>query len=111
MAENEQDLQTLIDRADFWCEKNEMNININKTKILHIRNKSTVRSNFSLNCNQSTIEYCNEYKYLGIYFNEFLNTTQIIDHAATSAHKTLAGIIARSKMLGGLMYKSYTQLY
>ena len=55
--------------------------------------------------------YCNEYKYLGIYFNEFLNTTQIIDHAATSARKTLAGIIAHSKMLGGLMYKSYTQLY
>ena len=111
VAENEQDLQTLIDRVDFWCEKNEMNININKTKILHIRNKSTVRSNFSFNCNQSIIEYCNEYKYLGIYFNEFLNTTQIIDHAATSARKTLAGIIARSKMLGGLMYKSYTQLY
>ena len=64
-----------------------------------------------VNCNQSTIEYCNEYKYLGIYFNEFLNTTQIIDHAATSARKTSAGIIACSKMLGGLMYKSYTQLY
>ena len=59
---------------------------------------------------QSTIKYSNEYKYLGIYFNEFLNTTQIIDHAATSARKTLAGIIACSKMLGGLKYKSYTQL-
>ena len=111
VAKNEQDLQILIDEVDFWCEKNEMSINIDKTKILHIRNKSTVRSNFLFNCNQSTIEYYNEYKYLGIYFNEFLNTTQIIDHAATSARKTLAGIIARLKMLCGLMYKSYTQLY
>ena len=30
VAENEQDLQILIDRVDFWCEKNEMSININK---------------------------------------------------------------------------------
>ena len=29
VAENEQDLQILIDRVDFWCEKNEMSININ----------------------------------------------------------------------------------
>ena len=60
-------VQILIDREDFWCEKNEMSININKTKTLHIQNKSTVRSNFSFNCNQSTctIEYCN--KYINIY--------------------------------------------
>ena len=71
------------------------------------------QSNFNFRCSGFEIEYCNEYKYLSIkfYLNENLNDKQMIDHIALSRRRTLAGIFAQSKTLGGLMYKSYAQLF
>ena len=113
IAENENDLAHLINRVNTWCNKNQMCINTEKTKILHIRKKHRQRSSYKFKCNHSNtpIEFCNEYKYLGIYFNEFLDMKVTIDHVATSARKAMSGIIARSRIIGGLMYKSYTQLF
>ena len=74
LAENEENLQDLIDAVSTWCNKNQMAINVNKTKIMHVRKKNKDRSSFVFNCNNRTIDYCNEYKYLGV----FLLTMQLI---------------------------------
>ena len=36
-ANNENDLQQLIGRVGTWCDKNFLAMNIDKTKVLHIR--------------------------------------------------------------------------
>ena len=88
-----------------------MSINTCKTKVMHVRRPNKPRSEFGFACGGSDLEYCNEYKYLGVFFNEFLDVSQSIAHVATSARKALSCIIARSKFLGGLMYNTYTQLF
>ena len=70
-ANNENDLQQLICGVTTWCDKNRLSMNINKTKVLHIRPKRRARASFPFACNSTIIDYCNEYKYLGICFNEY----------------------------------------
>ena len=55
--------------------------------------------------------YCNEYKYLGIWFNEHLDNSQTIEHIGRSARKALAEMCARYRQFGGFHYKSFTLLY
>ncbi len=55
-----------------WCVNNHiMAINTSKTKVMHLRRPSKVRSDFEFKCGLSSLEYCSEYKHLGVYFNEF----------------------------------------
>ena len=72
-ANNENDLQQLIFRVATWCDKNRLAMNIDKTKVLHIRPTRRARSSFPFACNGTIIDYYNEYKYLGIWFNEYLD--------------------------------------
>ena len=46
LAENENDLQELINVVGNWCEKWRMEVNLDKTNIMHIRKKSHSQSNF-----------------------------------------------------------------
>ena len=105
-ANNENDLQQLVCRVAKWCDKNHLAMNINKTKVLHIRPKRRARSFFSFACNSTIIDYCNEYKYLGIWFNEFLDCKQTLEHTARSSRKALAGVCARSKEFGVFLYQT-----
>ena len=86
-------------------------MNINKAKVLYIRPTRRTRSSFPFACNGTIIDYCNEYKYLGIWFNEYLDCKQTLEHTARSTRKTLAGVCAHSKEFGGFLYKTYTLLY
>ncbi len=36
LAESESDLQCLIDAVNEWCVNNQMSINVNKTKVMHV---------------------------------------------------------------------------
>ena len=67
-------------------------MNIDKTKVLHIRPTRKARSSFPFACNGTIIEYCNECKYLEIWFNEYFDCKQILEHTAKSAWKALAGV-------------------
>ena len=80
----------------------------NNLFVLRIRR---ARSSFPFACNSTIIDYCNEYKYLGIWFNEYLDCKQTLEHTARSARKALAGVCACSKEFGGFLYQTYTLLY
>jgi hypothetical protein len=44
-----------------------MTINVEKTKILHFRNRNAPRSNYEFKCGDKIIEYDNSYRYLGLH--------------------------------------------
>ena len=46
LAENEKDLQTLLNTTHEWCSKWKLNINIEKSKIMHFRQNRKQQSNF-----------------------------------------------------------------
>ena len=53
MAETEKDLQWMLKALHFWCECWLLCINISKTKIVHSRQKSQLRTCFEFKCGPS----------------------------------------------------------
>jgi hypothetical protein len=45
IAENENDLQLLLDILNTWCKHKALNVNFEKTKIVHFRNPSVPPTN------------------------------------------------------------------
>ena len=72
LAENEENLQSLLNIIANWCKQWKLEVNLTKTNILHIRKKSQNQSQYWFLLGNKTVEYCTEYKYLGTTINEFL---------------------------------------
>lgn len=71
IAPDAEKLQKQLDILNKWCEKWRLTLNKNKTKIVHFRNKSVLRSNSQFKCGELCLEYAACYKYLGVLLNEF----------------------------------------
>ena len=64
IADSEDELQTLhvLDCLHRWCERNCLNINKDKSKIIHFRRQSSLRSNVSFTCGDLSLDYVSHYK-------------------------------------------------
>ena len=56
MAETEKDLQWMLKELHFWCECRLLCINISKTKIVHFRQKSQLRTSFEFKYGPSKMQ-------------------------------------------------------
>ena len=74
-ANDEEELQLLLNIVEIWCEKWRLEVNLSKTNILHIRAKRKPQSRFVFIFNRNPVSYCQYYKYLGCTINEFLDFT------------------------------------
>ena len=101
ITETEQD-QYLFDILSTWCNRNMMNINTDKTKVIHFRNPSIQRSNFVFECGNENIEYTQSYKYLGLVLNEYMDNAVTAKYIAKSATRALGLLISKFKVLGGI---------
>ena len=64
LSETEEGLQCMLDKLTLYCEKNRMQINIDKTKAM-IFNRTGKHIKRSFNCGKEKIFTTNSYKYLG----------------------------------------------
>lgn len=67
-AESEIDLQTALNTLDNYCKKWDLNVNINKSKII-VFSRGKIRNLPKFTFNNIDLEVVFEYKYLGIIFN------------------------------------------
>ena len=86
-------------------------INISKTKIMHFRKKRQPCSTFNFICSNSKIEYCSEYKYLGLWINEYIDVSMMVDRVFLATRKTVGALIAKYKDMGSFYYDTYSHLY
>ena len=79
-----------------WCDRNQLTMNIKKTKYVSFGLKSKIRkiSNHSLFINENRLERVNSYKYLGLtldmnlnYNNHLENCLRLISHKAYLLNK------------------------
>ncbi len=110
LAENEHDLQLLLDTLYDWCYKWRLAINIDKTKVMHFRNKDRTRTQFNFNVNGQKLEIVNSYKYLGILLEEFLDFSKTAELLAGAAGRALGAVINKVKSNKDLGYRTYTTL-
>ena len=61
IAENEHDLQNMLNILNTWCSSNSMNVNPAKSNIVHFRNPSVERSNFVFTIGDNQLNYVTRY--------------------------------------------------
>ena len=110
-SENESDMQDLLLIVQGWCNRWRLTVNLTKTNILHIRPKRRPQSRFMFLLGNQPVQYCQFYKYLGCYLNEYLDFNFTAKMQADSAGRALGSIITKMIKNKGLPYSVYTILY
>lgn len=111
VAENEEDIQKMLNIIKSWCDKWSMAVNTKKTQIVHFRPGSISRTNHVFEYGEDTISVVEKYKYLGLVLNEYLDYDFTASVVAKSAGRALGLLIAKFKAYGGMHYDCFTKLY
>jgi hypothetical protein len=104
-------LQDMLDKLRDWCAKWKMNVNGNKTKVVHFRTQATPRTLFQFAVGLDQLEVVSSYRYLGLVVDEFLNYDVTARKVSESAQRALGALIAKDKSQGGMPYLLFTKLY
>ena len=85
--------------------------NARKSNILHVRKPQVPRTNFTFMLGETELCKVEQYRYLGIMINEFIDYNGIAKVLADSANRALGAVINKYKTLNGLGYYTYTQMF
>lgn len=110
-AENEADLQGMLNAMYEWSIHWRLKVNISKSKIMQFRPSRRKPSNNNFKYGGNMLERVSDYKYLGIYLDEYLNYNKCSKILSESAGRALGGVIAKFKTLKDCGYKTYTKLF
>ena len=110
-AENEADLQSLLNIVEIWCQNWRLEVNLTKTNILHIRAKRRMQSKYCFLFNKRPVPYCTFYKYLGCTINEHLDYSFTSEIQSDSAGRALSTIITKMIKSKGFPFSVYSILY
>ena len=111
MSDTPDNLQDILNTVYSWCSKWRLGVNMSKTKIMHFRKKSILRSNHVFSFGDNEIDYCDEYRYLGMQLNELLDYTHSANVLSDASSRALGAVISRYYATQGLNYKTFTKLY
>ena len=85
LAENEQDLQSMLNCVHSWCDKWRMAVNLDKTNVMHFRNKRKQITKYCFTYGNSQMEIVNRYKYLGMLLDDHLDFSTTAELLAGAA--------------------------
>lgn len=111
LAENECDLQSMLNELSRWCNINSMSINVKKSNVVHFRLNSVQRSDHIFTCGDENVNIVDRYVYLGLTLSEHLDYNIMTKNVAQSAGRALGLLIAKYKSMGGMPYDVFTKLY
>ena len=96
-AENENYLQLLLYILNSWYKHKALNVNFEKTKIVHFRNPSVPPTNEIFLLGEKQLSVVSKYQYLGLLLTEFLDYNEMAKAVARSAGRALSLPIVKSK--------------
>ena len=111
LAETEVNLQKMIDFLYQWCCDWRIEVNLDKTNIMHVRKAHCRRSNYEFKFGDKIIKFCNKYKYLGSTINEFLNFEVTANELSDPAGRALGFIVTKMIKNGGFPVNVYKILF
>ena len=111
LADNESDLQILLDCVHDWCKKWHVLINVSKTKVMHFRHKNVTCTDAQLKLGKVEITKINEYKYLGVLLNCHLDVNTTVNALAAAGSRALGSVISKTKNNLELGYGAFTKLF
>ena len=111
LARNERELQCMLNVLNDWCSKWQVNINSEKSQIVHFRAKCIEKNSVNFYVGENLLKTVDKYKYLGLYLNEYMDFKITADHVAQCASRALGLLIAKSKAFGGMPFNCFRKLY
>ena len=111
LAQNEFDLQLMLNSLHKWCVQWRVNVNCSKSNIVHFRPPSKQPTHFIFKYDTKVLERVSDYKYLGVCLDECLNYKKCSSILADSAGRALGGIISKFKNLKDCGFKTFTKLF
>ena len=110
ISKSTDELQTMLNSLKNRCCKWRLTINESKTKVIHFRNKNTLRTDYVFNCSENANVCVSEYKYLGFGFNEHLDMVKSVTEVTKAAGRALGAVYTKYLYAGGMSYEVYTKL-
>ena len=95
ISETETDMQAMLNVVREWYNKWNMSVNLTKTKAMQFRipNSNLTQTKFLFGNDE--VKYVKYYKYLGVYFDEFLNFDFHKQEISDSGLNALGGLIQK----------------
>ncbi|MES9882132.1 MAG: reverse transcriptase family protein [Sedimenticola sp.] len=111
IAESPEDLQAMLNTLSSWSTRWRLNVNIDKTKVMHCRKQSTPITDYVFTFNQTVVQKTSSYKYLGFEMNETLNYTDSVRALHDAGSRSLGALTAKYYSNKGLDFKTFEKLY
>ena len=87
----EEEVNSELDKVYNWMCSNRLTLNISKSKYMIISNKRK-KEPLSININDTELEQCDSYKYLGVLFDKDLNWKPHIEYICGKISKSVGGL-------------------
>ena len=110
-CESEQNFQIMLDFVNSWCNKWQIKIHNEKSKIVHFRRKTLPKTSLEFKVGCNTLEVTDSYKYLSVIFDEFLTFEKCAKTLSDSALRTLSAVILKIKRFRNIGFNTFTKLY
>lgn len=111
LSDSEHGLQTMLNTLAEWCSCWKLNINMDKTRIVHFRRSTVPISDYHFTIAEETVEYADGYRYLGLDLTATLDYTHSVNTLANASGRALGALVAKHYNQGGLHYEIYKKLY
>ena len=111
ISPREIDLQRMLNKMAEWCHKWRLKVNESKSKIVHFRSNRQKRTNFKFQYGPHFMDKVPDYKYLGIFLDEFMNLEKCSKTLADSGGRALGAVWSKFKLMKDVGIKTYTKMY
>ena len=111
LANNEDELQKMLTHINKWCKRWKMTINMTKSKVTHFRPKNINMCVTQLYIGDKKLDYTENYKYLSVHFNEFLEFSNHCKIQSEAATRALGALIGKFKYSDYSSYESFKKCF
>ena len=111
VANNEKDLQSMLDKMHEWCSKWRLKVNQDKSNIVHFRSSRKPLTNFQFKYGVHHLNTVSEYKYLGVLLDQHLKFSSCSKTLADSGGRALSAVISKFKQFKDIGFTSFTKMF
>ena len=111
LANNEHDLQIMLNKMHEWCHKWRLKVNISKSNIVHFRPPRAKLTQFVFQYGDKNLEIVNEYKYLGVILDQHLSFKTCSKTLADSGGRALSAVMSKFKQFKDIGFNTFTRMF
>lgn len=108
---SEIELQSILNVISKWGSKFRIRFSPKKTNVIHFRKQRTRKTCFNFFLGPQNIKLVDNYKYLGVLVNEFMDFKIMASSLADAGGRALGAIVNKFHKLKGLGYYTFTKMY